>query len=179
MNELWKPVPGWEGLYEVSDQGRVRSVQRTVIRYHLGTRVEQPVKARLLKLCLNSSGYICVNFWRKGKQHMQRVHRLVALAFLGEPPPGKPWVLHGRGGHRDNRVSNLSWGDPKQNAGADRLRDGTLPHSEQHSAAKLTPDQVRAIRADNRLHRVIAASYGICRQSITDIKRRKTWAHLP
>ena len=178
--EQWRPVVGYEGLYEVSDQGRVRSLD---LVEHLPANRRQKAftrikPGRMLRLTRDGKGYTNVSLSRNGKAQRVGVHRLVLLAFAGPPPADKPWALHGSAGQRDNSLRNLYWGDRQQNE-ADKLRDGTLLRGEQLPAAKLTPDQVRAIRADNRVHRVIAADYPVNRSVITAIKSRQAWAHLP
>ena len=180
MNELWRPIPGWLGLYEVSNLGRVRSTKKrvTVRSNRWGKPMERVQQARILKNAINSNGYATVHLYAPNtKTKCCTVHRLVAAAFLGDPPEGKPWVLHGPNGQKDNSAANLYWGDRRQNE-ADKLRDGTLKRGEQQTNAKLTPEMVYAIRADNRLHRVIANDYPVNRSVISAIKNRSAWTHL-
>ena len=176
MNELWRPVQGWLGLYEVSNLGRVKSLPRIIVRNHMGTRTEQPIKERILKPSF-MKGYAFVGLHRNGKQEVRQIHRMVAEAFLGEPPADKPWALHGTNGVSDNSVSNLYWGDQERNE-KDKIRDGTLLHGEKAPWAKLTESDVKAIRADTRPHKEIAADYPIGRAAVGAIKRRQTWSHL-
>jgi hypothetical protein len=90
--EQWLPIPEWEGLYEVSDEGRVLSVRRQL----------------LLKQRPDDDGYLTVGLSRGGKQRRFFVHRLVLLTFDGPCPPGhESRHLNGRRG--DNRRSNLEW----------------------------------------------------------------------
>ena len=83
-NEIWKPVVGYEDLYEVSNLGRARSLDRTV---NSGIKHSDKVvkKGKILKASLNSSGYLYLNLWRQRKNKKYRVHRLVAEAFLPNP----------------------------------------------------------------------------------------------
>lgn len=118
--EEWRPVPGYEGLYEVSSLGSVRSLPRIV------RRGEQEVNTpgKVLKQATMKQGHASLNLCRDGVPKGVLVHRLVALAFLGDPPPGKDLVLHGPNGVSDNSVANLRWGNHKENTG-DAIRDGT------------------------------------------------------
>jgi hypothetical protein len=162
--ERWRPVVGWEGLYEVSDQGRVRSLRA----------------GRLLTLCVGSSGYQQVGLSRSGRVSTQAVHRLVAAAFLGPRPKGAV-TLHGPAGRLDNRVCNLSYGTTAKNQGPDRLRDGTLPRGTRNGRAKLTKDDVRAIRgasAAGASQRKLARLHGVSHAVIGRIVRRESWAWL-
>lgn len=115
--ERWLPAVAWEGLYEVSDLGRVRSLTRWT---PAGTR-----KGRLLKTNISPSGYPQLGFRRDGKSRTQAVHRLVAAAFLGPRPEGQE-VRHLDGNKINNRLDNLAYGTPSENS-LDSIRHGTHP----------------------------------------------------
>ena len=91
-NERWVDIPGYEGIYQVSDQGRVMNV----------------VRGRQLKLHINGSGYIQVTLQKQGQRKYPLVHRLVAQAFIPNPE-SRPQVNHINGVKCDNRKSNLEW----------------------------------------------------------------------
>ena len=114
MNKLerWRDVIGYEGLYQVSDLGRVRSLDR-------GGR-----KGRIRKISVkNHFGHLGLNLSKAGKGETVYVHRLVMAAWVGPCPDGCE-VLHGAAGITDNFVGNLSYGTRSQNL-LDRRRDGT------------------------------------------------------
>lgn len=104
MNEIWKPVVGYEGLYEVSNQGRVRSLDRSVIHKD----GQMFVKGRILKPGKYRNRYYNVNLWKKGKMTNKTVHRLVAEAFIPNPD-NKPCIDHINAVKTDNRIENLRW----------------------------------------------------------------------
>lgn len=108
--ESWKPVPGYEGHYEVSDQGRVASLKWG--------------KRRILKPSLRS-GYRAVHLSSGNVAKHLPVHRLVLLAFIGEPGPGEE-ACHGPNGDSDNSLANLRWGTHSANM-LDRVEHGTHP----------------------------------------------------
>lgn len=115
--EEWRPVAGWEGHYEVSDHGRVRSVPRRVIGSD-GRRCD--MKGRVLAQQEKDWGHLVVTFHRGGngpsrKRKTFTVHRLVCEAFNGSQPDGM-WALHRDGDPKNNVAENLYWGTPKQNA---------------------------------------------------------------
>lgn len=179
--EHWRPVVGWEDLYEVSDRGRVRSLDRWIA--HQGGRRFHP--GRILKPAPHNAGYPKVNLCR-GKGDGERrecvyVHRLVLDAFAGPCPPGKE-ACHGPGGPSDNRwpESGLHWGTPEEN-NHDKVRDGTLVRGEHAAGAKLTETAVLEIRealARGEIQKVIAARYGVRDSQISRINTGQRWAWL-
>lgn len=97
--EIWKDCKGYEGKYQVSSQGRIWSV----------------VSQRYLKQKINRGGYCCINLYAKnGKMKSERIHRLVALAFI-DNPNNFSVVNHLNGMKTDNRVENLEWTTQKEN----------------------------------------------------------------
>lgn len=111
-NETWKPVPGYEGCYEVSDCGRVRSVDREV-QHKDGSSTWRA--GRMLKGTVDRDGYSLVGLHREGHGRTMRVHRLVLLAFVGESMEGQ-YVCHENDVPGDNRLSNLRYGWPSDNS---------------------------------------------------------------
>lgn len=102
--EYWKPVVGYEGLYEVSNWGRVKSLPRNgTVKY-----------ARILKFHTNRQGYLQVGLCKNNKLKIFLVHRLVAEAFLPNPD-NLPEVNHKDENKTNNSVDNLEWCDAKYN----------------------------------------------------------------
>lgn len=120
MTEVWRPVVGFEGLYEVSDHGRVRSVERFV-RGKAGVR--SPRVSRVLALSANTHGYLHVSLSRENKRRTAYVHGLVLQAFVGPRPEGLE-ACHQDGDKTNNAIGNLRWDTRSQNA-LDRVRHGT------------------------------------------------------
>ena len=101
MDEIWKPVLGYEDLYEVSSKGRVRKL-RFINNYVNKEKIFE------ISLKNNGTGYYKVFLYKNGKKCQKLVHRLVAEAFL-ERPEGKDFVNHIDGNKKNNNVENLEW----------------------------------------------------------------------
>lgn len=174
--EQWMPVPGYEGHYEVSNRGKVRSVDRVVdhggwFRRYTG---------RVLSPMMHTSGYRAVNLKMSGRQKIAMVHALVLLAFSGPAPAGME-ARHLNGDRLDNRASNLAWGTRQENAD-DRRRHGTIASGERQGSSKLTEADVlriRVLRADGMRMRDLADKFGVSRTCISHVMSRKTWRHVP
>jgi hypothetical protein len=123
MQEQWRDIPGYEGYYQASSLGRIRSVDRFVRARGDGVR---KLKGQFIKAVSSGNiyGYLYVALRKKGTHKNFCIHKLVALTWLGPYPPGKQ-VRHGPNGHLDNSVENLCYGTPTENS-LDRIRDGTM-----------------------------------------------------
>lgn len=106
MSEVWLPVVGYEGKYEVSNTGLVRSVDREV--FNRGSGRAYTLKGQALKVKKDRDGYLIVSPCVDGVNKYLRVHRVVASAFLSNPE-NKAHVNHINGDKSDNSVSNLEW----------------------------------------------------------------------
>lgn len=135
MAEQWKPIPGYEGLYEISDMGRVLSVRRQ----------------QLLKPSAGNDGYLKLKL--RGKN--QRVHRLVLLAFVGPCPEGMA-TRHLNGRRGDNRLANLEWADHATNIRDKRRHADPAAHPPTHcpQGHEWTEDNTyNAVRPDGHRER--------------------------
>jgi hypothetical protein len=120
--EQWLPVIGFEGLYEVSNIGRVRSIDRVNVN-RLGVR--RILKGKMLKLSSDGEGYAQVGLLRCGKETKARVHRLVANAFIANPE-GLPLVDHRDRNRGRNGEGNLRWATYAQNRANSRQTGADL-----------------------------------------------------
>lgn len=121
MNEVWKPVSGFEEYYEVSNLGRVRSKTRVTPNSLTGGTSQ--VKGKILKGRINRGGYRQFTLSVAQRNTTRTAHRMVAVAHIPNPDD-LPIVLHGPNGKLDNSVSNLRWGTNSDNM-LDKRRDGT------------------------------------------------------
>lgn len=166
--EIWKDIPGYEGRYQVSSEGRVRSVDRELPIGHGFTRQK---RGRVLcpgRFC--KSGHLSVILGRgtAGKP----VHQLVALAFLGPKPEGCE-VLHADGDPTNNRVDNLRYGTRTENI-LDVYHQGGRWR-------KLSTDEVHSIRkelAKGATGASLARQFGVSQTCISSIKLGRTFSWL-
>lgn len=111
--ENWKDIKGYEGLYQVSDLGRVKSLERDI--YFPNGTVNRHIEEKILVPILNVYGYSFVNLHKNGTSKAILIHRLVAMAFI-ENPENKSQINHKNEVKTDNFVENLEWCDSAYNA---------------------------------------------------------------
>ena len=169
--EVWKPVPLWDGWYEVSNIGRVRSLRNT--------RANLRVTPLVLKPTLLTNGYLQVSLCRSGLRKKMSVHRLVLLTHVGPPTTGTQ-ARHLNDIKTDNRFKNLRWGTAKENK-ADSYRNKRSPIGERCPQAKLNPASVREIRLLNQdgfSHRMLADQFDVSHWAIQRVCARTSWKHV-
>lgn len=158
--EEWRDIPGFEGRYQASNLGRIRSVDHIVVR---------KVKGRVLRPRLRKSGYPVVTLSGGGPKD---VHRLVALAFHGQGKPGEQ-VRHLNGDRTDPRAENLAWGSQSENE-----RDKYIYAGKRN---RLSLDDVREIRRRieaGEKHTETARVFNVSETTIRQIAKGETFAWL-
>lgn len=180
--ETWRSVVGWDGLYEVSDAGRVRSLAREMrVRTRHGTETLRRWPGRVLAAPVGGHGYRTVTLSTQGREPVCfNVHTLVMLAFAGPPPSGLE-TCHNNGVRTDNRFVNLRY-DTRSANSLDRVAHGTVPRlvGEKCGSAKLTAATVVAIRAaeGKESARALGRRYGVHHQTIRAAQKKIHWAHV-
>jgi hypothetical protein len=117
-NEIWKDIPEYEGYYQVSNLGRVKSVKRII--YRIDGKIKT-FKERILKATIGSSGYLVAGLSKDGKLKKFTVHKLVAVSFLGHKPCGQKEVVdHIDNNQFNNRLDNLQLTTQRHNASKDK-----------------------------------------------------------
>lgn len=176
--ENWKDVPGFEGFYQASDLGNVRSVPREIVTSD-SRRWIQPGK-RMTLGAHHKGGYRTVVLCRFNKPRAYLVHRLVALAFL-ENPDGLPEVNHKDGDKAHNAVSNLEWISRKDNIDHAVCLSLINNKGERNQQAKLNEATVRHIRrlkSQGLSNTKIAALTGATARNVKNITSRTSWKHI-
>ena len=173
-DEQWRPIPGYEGFYDVSNIGRVRSKTRSIIRID-GTPLT--TQGRILKPGVEKSGHL--RFFAStghGKTKRVAIHRAVLAAFAGPCPQGCE-VRHLDGNPANNLLENLSYGTRAENI-ADAKRHGTFPIHKKRPGAKLTEADAIAIASSHESPGYLASQYGVVVGVIRQIRVGDTWGDV-
>jgi hypothetical protein len=170
----WRDVVGYEGLYQASDTGLIRSVDRI-------DAAGKQRKGRVLRPAVTPANRLRVSLCKDGVMKSHLVHRLVAIAFI--PNPGnKPEINHIKGVTTDNRVSQLEWCTAQENtdhafaSGLSRRASG-----DKHGLSKLAADDIvdiRWLRGMGVSVSELARQWGVSRRTIGSIFTGRTWGHV-
>lgn len=170
--ETWVPIFGYEGLYEVSDKGRVRSLHRKRLR-----------DGGIIKLQKHPQGYLRVAIYKDKKGKNRLIHRLVLTSFSDGPKIGLV-INHKDGNKSNNNIENLEWVTLKQNT-AHAINTKLSVNSfcgkgEKHGMAKLNEAQVREIKLlyPTILEKELAVKYSVTTETIYNILAGRTWKHV-
>ena len=180
--ERWLPVVGFEGFYEVSDCGRIRSLDRTIVSGGKRPGLILRVTGRVLRPKTGSRGYRIVHLVTPEKSQHLLVHRVVLGAFVGVPSVGQV-CNHLDFNRENNQLANLEWTTQKLNI-AHAFAGGRIrtAHGEAKAASvKLNDAAVRVIRdqyASGVTGRALAKEFGVSASVISVIVNRKSWRHV-
>ncbi|MCQ2009271.1 NUMOD4 domain-containing protein [Sporolactobacillus sp. STSJ-5] len=176
MSELWKDVAGYDGIYQVSDHGQVRSLDRKV--KNKNGIYNKPIKGKTLAQHQDRNGYMYCYFSVDGHGKNVKVHRIVCRAFHGEPFVGAV-ANHIDGNKGNNSANNLEWCSNQENTGH-AIKTGLWKNiGEAASSDVLTEKQVLEIRNNHTdSYDELARMYGISKASIADIKKFRSWKQL-
>ena len=174
QSEIWKPIPTWEGFYEASCIGRIRSLDRICNR---ADGIKRRIRGRILKDAIDW-GYCVVTLTNGKRREQYKTHRLVAMSFIPNPS-NLPHVNHIDTIKTHNWAENLEWCTPKQNG--DHARENivfNVQRGENHGMSVFTKEQVISVRIlylSGIKIQHIANSFGFDRVSVHNIVNRKTY----
>lgn len=177
---MWRDIPGYEGIYRVSEDGAVESLPRAIPsrRHKSGFKT---IKGRMLRGFMKDGIRRVYRLVRDdGDMKRWYAHHLVALAFIGPWPEWAECVRHLDDDPLHNHYHNLAYGTIADNV-ADSIANGTFPRGEASGHAKLTANDVADIRAAIKAGRrgvqtKLAAQYGVAESAISKIKHGLNWA---
>lgn len=173
-DEVWSAISGYEGLYEVSTHGNVRSIDR-VISSRDGRK--KRLKGMVLKQNKSGSGYNQVVLSKSGSTWNTSVHRLVAAAFIGVIPDGMD-VCHNDGDKTNNLLSNIRI-DTRKNNMADSVSHGTSPRGERNAGSVLTEAAVIDMRSKyaTGLYKScdLAKEFGVSKEHVSAVLVGNAW----
>lgn len=180
MNEIWKDITGYEGLYQISSMGRVKRLPRSNKR---ANGKPLPLKEKILTGTINAFGYCRYELSRGINAASFSGHRLVAIAFIPNSN-NKPQINHKNGIKTDNRVDNLEWCNNSENqkhAYAIGLNKPRSLRGDKSNLSKITKNTALAIICDLQKglrNKDIATKYNVLRSHVSSIKSKRIWAHL-
>ena len=178
LGENVRDVVGYEGLYAVTSDGRVYSHSRLINTVYGATRL---MKGRWLKPAKDGGGYFFVSLCRDGHAKQEKMHRIVAKAFI-DNPENKPAINHIDSNKENNDISNLEWCTQHENM-QHCSRKGRIKipryQGSSHPSSKLNESIVLKIKRDNKTPvSQLAQRYGVTVQAIHAILKGKTWRHV-
>lgn len=181
VKEKWKPIKGYENIYEVSNYGRVKRLSGIVLRNTSNKQKKIKWKGRIMKPFVSNTGYFRLELKNHGAKKFS-IHRLVAEAFILNPLK-KREVNHINFNRKDNRVENLEWTTSSEN-NYHACRNNRRPSrkGEKHPLAKLTDKDVNIIiklcKKNNLKRTDIAKMFNVTTSVITGIKSGRSWTHI-
>ena len=180
--EEWRDIPGYEGWYQASSLGRIKSLARSTPTRNRWGPCLYNAPEKVIEGRIDTYGYRRMKLCVAGKTKDEFAHKLVALAFIGAPPFEGAQIAHWDADKLNNHPSNLRWATVRENA-RDKVRHGVTADQfgERHSQNKLTEDQVREIRRTPYYRGFdvdYAAKFGVQPQAIGKIRRRERWPHI-
>ena len=165
MTETWLPVVGYEGLYEVSDLGRVKSLAK---RLPCRCGKNRQTRDTILKIKPGTNGYLKVTLSRKRVAHTTTVHVLVLRAFHGAPAPGQE-ALHGDDIRGNCALSNLRWGTHAENM-REQMERNRRPFGDRHHNSKILDEVVGWIHESSQTCPAIAHALSVNTTAVWKIR---------
>lgn len=174
-NEQWKPIKGYEGIFSVSNMGRIRR--------DMDAKTGGKKSGYVFAEKKTPNGYMMARLNMNNSTECVMAHRLVAIAFIGDPPDGKTIINHKNGIKDDNRPENLEWVTMRENAkhSRDVLGNKTGAIGERSGRAKFTRKEaimIHLMKSCGMKHKDIAPFFNVSQVTVTRILNFKRWPHM-
>ena len=179
MNEIWKDIKGYEGYYQISNCGRVKSLERTAIAKCNSIR---RVPEKILSICNDKDGYNIITLTKNSKKKTFKIHRLISQYFIRNPK-NKPEVNHKDGNKQNNNINNLEWATESENT-THAHKIGLIDEKgEKNPNSKLSKNQVIQIKKELKtpywgIGVSLAKKFNVSVGMIKDINVNRTWKHI-
>lgn len=173
-SEEFLDIPGWEGMYQVSNLGTVRSLDR-IVGSVTGKTYHR--KGKVMPQHYNEDGYKVVYLTKNARDRTLGVHRAMALAFIPNPD-NKPMINHLNAIRDDNRLENLEWCTNSENIKHSFNLGISCNKGDKHPRRVLTMEMVRGIRAElasGKTPAEVAGVFGINRRNVYAVRDRQNW----
>jgi len=172
--EIWKDIPGYEGLYQISNNGGVKRMPKNTVTITGKIRIH---KLKILKPSTDSRGYSQTCLFKLGIGKIVSVHRFVAITFI-ENTENKPQINHKDGNKKNNHVDNLEWCTNTENM-QHAVRNKLMARGEENGISKLNELQVRVIKKTFGItQEEIAEYFCVHRSTISRIRSNTNWKHV-
>ena len=182
----WRVVPGFPD-YEVSDNGEVRRCTdhyrlKAQLAHHIVPQWVRKRRVKRLDETVTNLDYMCITLYNAEDRKHQSflVHRLVLLAFCGDPPTRLHQAAHNDGDRFNNVLENLRWATAAENQ-ADRKKHGTSNRGSRHGLSKINEDDVQKIRqmlADGVRGQIVALYFNVTYGTVSAVRRGSRWGHV-
>lgn len=180
MEEIWKDIKDYEGIYQISNLGRLRSLDRMLSIKRYGKFYYKKRKGKMMCPSLNTNKYYHVKLMNGDNKKIYSLHRLVALHFLPNPN-NYEIVNHIDSNKQNNKLDNLEWCTKNDNRLHARKIFNDTVYGESCNLSKLTEKQVKEIRANGRMNmsnRQIGNLYNVSHETIRCVLNGKSWKHI-
>lgn len=179
--EVWRNVIGWEGIYQISNFGRIKAIERFLIKNRRGGKNKMAVyQVEVLRtIKTNRKGYKTISLWKEGFVKHFTTHRLVAIHYIANPNK-YPQVLHKDDNPANPRWGNLFWGTQSQNI-QDSVSKGRWRIGAKNNKTKLLAEQVVEIKKlilSGRSCYGLGKQYNMSKYAILSIKNGRSWAYI-